>query len=356
MILWPVALDENGQIIHIKDAPAHGKYTCVNCHQPMKARLRGEFRAIHFAHIVENESCNYESYLHFNLKSLLYNRIKNRDGIAVVRNGKRIDLSWHTACEIESYVGQFKPDIYVVVDEVEYFLEICVTSPCSEEKKDSGKRIIEIRTTDNDSLTELGSGDVTLGAEHYSLEFYNFPPEPRVRRTAIAQEFPFDEPFGVHESTEEDFFLNGVKPEAASPLQGNKRHVTESEPEPEAKSTYERPMETVAAPATRPATVTPWNPNELIPPIFHYILYADGRDKIVRADFNRVMLRIEPGVILELGVSIADEKFSYEVGRRYAADKGLLPRELLTDIERSFDMAAIKNVLGYQEIPATSRD
>lgn len=353
MILWPVALDENGQEIHIKDAPAHGKYTCVNCHQPMKAR-KGEYRVIHFAHMVENESCNYESFLHLKLKDLLYDRIKNRDGIAVIRNEKRIELSRYARCEKECYVGQFKPDIYVVVDGVEYFLEICVTNPCSEEKKDSGKRIIEIRTTDDGSRSELASGDISQGAEHYSLEFYNFPLEPRIRRSVIAQEFPFNEPFDVHDNEEEDFFLNGVKPEAASPLQGDKRHVTE--PEPEATPAYERRAGTVVAPPAKSVSVTTWNPNEPIPPIFHYVLYSNGSDKIIRADINRVMLRIEQGAILELGVSIADEKFSYEVGRRYAADKGLLPRELLTDIERSFDMAAIKKWLGYQEIPATSRD
>lgn len=367
MILWPVALDENGKRVSIDDAHVGGKYTCICCKSPMLAR-KGEIRTPHFAHKADNSSCLYDNYLHFELEKLLYKRITERDGIAIIHNGKRIVLSDYEKCEKEHRVGRFVPDIYLVVEGIEYFLEICVSNPCSKEKIDSGKLIIEIKPTSYLCLDELKEGNISQGAKCYDLRFYNFPletqaekfeirnsvPEPRIRRSVIAQKFPYDEPVSVHDSSEEDFFMKGTSPEDNSRLKENKLH--DSKRGPEVPPMPDHSTGISANPAAKSATVTQWNPNEPIPPVYHYILYSDGSDNIIRADINRVMLRVEPEAILELGVSIADEKFSYEVGRRYAADKGLLPRELLTDIERSFDMAAIKKVLGYQEIPATSRD
>ena len=347
MIKGPIALDENGNKVRIQDAPTHKRYICICCHQPMKAR-KGESNTPHFAHNDENPSCRYESYLHLTLKDLIYERIVRRDGIAVIHNGKRIEISNYSSCVKEEYVGSLKPDIYVVIDGVGYFLEICVTSSCSKEKIDSGERIIEIRTTEDESLTELKTGDIKQGADYYTLEFYNFPLEPRVRKTAIARSFPLDEPFSVHDNAEEDFFLKRTEPEAARRLNENKTPVVNTAPK--ASPTRERTTVTVVTSEAKPTASVQWNPKEQSLPICHYILNSDGSDKIVRVDINRVMLRAEPEAVLELGISIPDEKFSYEVGRRYAADKGLLSRELLTDIERSFDMVRVKEYLGFMEI------
>ena len=328
MILWPIALDENGQEIRIKDAPAHGKFRCICCGQQMKAR-KGKDRVPHFAHVAENPSCVYESYLHYTLKNLLYDRIIKRDGIAVIHNGKRIELSKYSVCELEKYVGPIKPDIYVVVDGVEYFLEICFTNPCSEEKIDFGKRIIEIKTKDYDSHIELATGDISEGAKHYSLVFYNFPSEPRIRKTAVAQRFPFEEPFMTHDGSDNEFELHGDIPWQDTSID-TRRQIKNDVPIAQASVSG--------------------GLNHAIPSICHYILYSDGKDKVVRVDIDRVMIRVAPEATLELGVSIADNQFSYEVGRRYAADKGLISRELLTDIEHSLDMVAIRNSFGYQEI------
>lgn len=357
MIQFPIALNERGEEVGIKDAQVHGKYTCVYCHEPMKVRKDySDNRADHFAHITDSPSCiGGEGVLHRDLKRCLFDRITQRDGITVVRNGKRIELSNYSKCEIEFRVEGLQPDIFIVLDGIEYFLEICISSPCSKNKIASGKRIIEIHTTDFDSRIELAAGDIVQGAAHYSLEFYNFPPEPRIRKKAIAQEFPMRS-FMTHDGSDNEFgFHEGITWRDTSMgtrgriIDSNDGDIEERINAPLNSEIHHEFKPEIGVALKAKAQVS-WNINDAIPPLCHYILQADGSDRVVRVDLDRVVLRVEPKATLELGVSIADNQFSYEVGRRYAVDKGLIDKELLTDKERSLDMAAIEKWLGYQEI------
>lgn len=352
MIQFPIALNERGEEIGIKDAQVHGKYTCVYCHEPMKVRKDyADNRADHFAHISDSSSCiGGEGYLHRELKKCLFGRITQRDGIAVVRNGKRIELSNYSRCIIESSVDGLYPDIYIVLDGIEYFLEICISSPCSKNKKASGKRIIEIKTTDYDSRSELSTGDIIEEAKHYSLVFYNFPPEPRIRKTDVAQIFPLEQPFKTHDNSNIEFGFHGDRTWNNTSIGNRRRDEDVKDGGIEDGEEVHQGSKTETRNSFKTKGPVPWNFNDAIPPICHYILFADGNDRVVRVDFDRVMLRVASEAVLELGVSIADNQFSYEVGRRYAADNGLIDKGLLTDIERSLDMAAIKKWLGYQEI------
>lgn len=63
-ILYSYACNEEGKLVNIAevDKNHHGKFTCLNCGQPMSPVL-GDKREHHFRHTAGN-SCNGETYLH----------------------------------------------------------------------------------------------------------------------------------------------------------------------------------------------------------------------------------------------------------------------------------------------------
>ena len=328
-VLFYEALTKDGEKVNIINAQHGLKYICEYCGEPLFPKLRGIERAPHFAHLTANKKCSPERWLHNEIRDLLFDRIKNKKDIAVVRNAKeRIDLSNWTVCEKEKKDGPFIPDIYVVVNGVEYYIEICVTHPCSVEKIAFGKRIIELFTDSSQSKYELETGDIICDAEHYSVCFHNFTDEANNHTVLKATSFPITNPHPLIESF--DYSILGY----------HKRSANTSVDDSQKPARHDR--EPVQANTT---VIT-----DSIPFINHYVLYPDGREELLPVNYYHSKERYRPEAQLELGISIQDPVFAKEVGHRYAADNGFISKEMLNSIERNLDMEAIKRFLGYQEI------
>ena len=50
-------------VVHIDDVSEHGTFYCISCGKEMVAKL-GDKKSHHFAHKVNDVSCNSETYLH----------------------------------------------------------------------------------------------------------------------------------------------------------------------------------------------------------------------------------------------------------------------------------------------------
>jgi len=333
-ILFSEAFNSQHEIVKIANAKRGEKYYCPDCGKPLFPKLRGIERAPHFAHFEANEKCSPDRWLHNTLRDLLYRRIKENRDISVIRNSKeRINISKWDKCEKEVNVGGFIPDIYLIVDGIEYFIEICVTHPCSAEKIAQGKRIIELYTENQECKEELEKGDIVCNAKNYSVRFHNFTDNTRMAEAPKAVSFPISTPFHTHEAvSRNDFYHHEI--EASTPI---------------SDKDYNRYQHN--APIIPKREFSPENKTQNPPPfIFHYVLFPDSSEELLYVGVDRSMLRVKPDAILELGIGIADGVFAKEVGRRYAADKGLLAKESLSQTELGFDMVAIKEYLGFSEI------
>lgn len=192
MILYTKAFNESGELVGVKEAQRHGKFTCPWCNTPMVV-AKGYKNEWHFRHKEEISTCNHETALHLRLKEVLYNRIINRDGIRVVVDDYIINLSDYNVCRKEHRHAQFIPDIYVECKQGIIFLEIHVNSPCSQEKRNSGIKIIEISPKSDDSIDDLSDGDIVKQTKSYNTELINFPIrdiQPEASKTTPTSNLP----------------------------------------------------------------------------------------------------------------------------------------------------------------------
>ena len=174
MAEFTIAFDNNYQEVSIDDAQKGQEYICENCNHPM-IPVRGEEREWHFRHKEVSPGCNHDEWLHNRLVQLLYERLCSEEQFKIKCPDYEI-YSRNVAVEKERMYRSFRPDILIQEsnDEV-YFLEICVTHPCTEEKRKSGIKIIEIETSDTRVINELKSGDISGAGQFYRVNYHNFP-------------------------------------------------------------------------------------------------------------------------------------------------------------------------------------
>lgn len=203
------ALDTKGNLVYIKDAPRGNQYKCPSCNKPMIARM-GEHNEWHFAHS-DNSACNYDKYLHtlaeikickwFNEEKSVWVTIdepitkkKCKDfetcnssckgqGCIVNDYGRSIQKSFDLKKHfIEAKREQSPKGIPFVADilcnrETEgkspLFIEICVTHPCIEEKKNSGIRIIEFVIKSEKDIENIISGN-SIQVEGVTVNLFGF--------------------------------------------------------------------------------------------------------------------------------------------------------------------------------------
>ena len=174
MAEFTIAFDNNYLEVSIDDAQKGQEYICENCNHPM-IPVRGEEREWHFRHKEVSPGCNHDEWLHNRLVQLLYERLCSEEQFKIKCPDYEI-YSRNVAAEKERMYRSFRPDILIKEsnDEV-YFLEICVTHPCTEEKRKSGIKIIEIETSDTRVINELKSGDISEAGQFYRVNYHNFP-------------------------------------------------------------------------------------------------------------------------------------------------------------------------------------
>lgn len=209
------AKDEDGNIVNIDSAVRGKDYICLGCSNILRAKLGNGGREPHFFH-KQNVDCNHETYLHeyakryikhvfdtcehfyvqyeVRWKCCMYDECKYRisaqqkaHNIDCCRSDvNKIDLKeYYTTCELEKEYNGFIPDILLTNDSKKdrkpVFIEIAITHFSTDNKIESGNRIIEIaiprdyRTDDLGVLSVLKETEMKKDKIHIS--FKNFKRE-----------------------------------------------------------------------------------------------------------------------------------------------------------------------------------
>lgn len=223
-----------GHKITIEDTTSEmrerGAFMCINCQQELTPVL-GKDREPHFRHLVENHDCNYESYIHKLAKAALRDLFYDSEKFIVSYQAefdckykdkckfhedrcKRQDFNeinlkdYYDTCEMEksSFITTINRKLRLVPDlkltskahpeNGELFLEVLVTSPCSEDKIKSGKRIVEIAFPEDDKelANTLNKFRIEGGCRFQAGEdvtLFNFkdeiPEEPESQKMELSQ-------------------------------------------------------------------------------------------------------------------------------------------------------------------------
>lgn len=201
-IQYRYALDDEGQLIEIKDAESKNKkFICPHCKSEMIKRC-GNIKVWHFAH--KKKKCDYNKYLHtvaeikiadwFNSSEhvyleyysltecpkyadcKLYKRKCNK------KNKKKIDLkAYFRNAQIEKVFyknnHKFVADIFCENNKDKtnpLFIEICVTHQCEPQKIDSKIKIIEFLIKSESDIESIINNPIKRC--EYTI-FHNFIPQ-----------------------------------------------------------------------------------------------------------------------------------------------------------------------------------
>ena len=217
------ALREDDTLVEIHDTSKDDGhvYRCPYCHQEYTPK-RGKVKSWHFAHKIDNpEKCSYDNYLHtlaerkilewYQNTPKIWLQLENlhicKDYQNCVWNSKKSDKDdlhseckrsgytkpynlkdiWETA-ELEKEVenGKYRADILLTsethpADPI--LIEICVTHPCTEEKINSGFRIIEIPIKTEEDITAIVQGYSIKQSENFRM--YGFHPKNEILDDAV---------------------------------------------------------------------------------------------------------------------------------------------------------------------------
>lgn len=250
-VQYPFAYDEEGRLVDISTIDNEHRYDhtyfCPECGQEMRPRL-GKKQAHCFYHF-RCEACESESYVHRVGKELLYKRFydpvrpfliefyqdvrcdqwsicqareKQSTVCDTLLRPKRIDLKdWYDTAEIEKEIdvegaGTFRADVLlyskVYSKRAPFFLEVCYKHPCSEEKKASGIKILELKVNDVRDLQKILTADCfkankPLRVKSFPAVFYNLKDEIAPRHEILTElarkvpDIPCTKEYQLHHST-----------------------------------------------------------------------------------------------------------------------------------------------------------
>lgn len=195
------ALDINNNIIEISNTIdlEDQKYYCPHCHNEMITR-RGNIRQWHFAH--KTDKCSYDKYLHSIAEIMImdwFNRSENiflslEHGLKCnafdsclfynsmycqASEKRQYDLKkYYSKCIHEIKYEGYIADLYCennIKPNSPIFIEIFVTHKCSQDKINSGIRIIELKIeSEEDIINILNSNKLEEGEK---VKLYNFKPK-----------------------------------------------------------------------------------------------------------------------------------------------------------------------------------
>lgn len=211
------AKDENGNIVNIVGAVRGKDYVCLGCGNTLRAKLGNGGREPHFFHM-HNVECSHETYLHEYAKKYIKHLFDTREHfyvhyevkvkccrydecgyrISAQQNEhdmdcccsevKSIDLKeYYTTCALEKEYDGFIPDILLSNDSKEgrkpVFIEIAITHFSTDEKIESGNKIIEVaiprdyETDDLGDLSVLNESAIAKDKNNIQISFKNFERE-----------------------------------------------------------------------------------------------------------------------------------------------------------------------------------
>ena len=173
-IKYGYALDEHQNVIYIHDVNQENRkehtYHCIECGEELIPRL-GTKRVLHFAHKCNTPNCTGETYLHKLAKRLIKEHFERSDSFmikyfqnhkcfkhktcplynikSVSRNIEEFNLKeYYNTCQEEKQYENYTADILLTnsrePNKKPIFIEIHVKHKSTEEKINSGNRIIEL--------------------------------------------------------------------------------------------------------------------------------------------------------------------------------------------------------------------
>lgn len=202
MLKYNYAFDNQGNVISIVDVPEEGHlekdFFCIGCGGPMVAAIGPKRR--YFRHKADEPNCNKESYLH----QLAKLRIKQRfddftkpfeislPGLLTCEKNcslykedtctshgyqKPIDLhEYYDTCEIEKGIDGYVADLLLTSSSVPHrkpiLIEIYVKHKCTEDKINSGHKIIELPVNSEETIEQYCRCAIRA-------TFYGFNPPPQ---------------------------------------------------------------------------------------------------------------------------------------------------------------------------------
>ena len=196
-------------VVHIDDVSKHGTFYCLSCGKEMVVRL-GDKKSHHFAHKVNDVSCNLETYLHKLAKLLLKRKFQEGnfeieisqyslckrsrnclfENNCKVLGDKKYDLKqYYNACEEEQYIDGFCADLLIIgKGQPPILVEIYVSHECSNQKINSGHRIIEIPINSETDIKYFYEDVIT---ERAGVRFYGFKKELNKREEIMGNKLIF---------------------------------------------------------------------------------------------------------------------------------------------------------------------
>ena len=193
---YSYAFDESDTLINVRYASRSCTYYCPCCGEIMIPHM-GKVRRWHFTH-KSGAKCNYETYLHKIAKLRIKKSFDEAETFQINFSPKIIcnksdcplnvqePCSWrelksfdvkkfYDTCSIEKSVGQFVGDLVLSnSNRPEYppiLIEIFVSHKSTEEKINSGYRIIEIKVTSEESIEEIVSEHSITELVYYKNEW-----------------------------------------------------------------------------------------------------------------------------------------------------------------------------------------
>ncbi len=203
-VKYRFACDENDTILDITKIDSNYRkehsFRCIGCGQRMKANFCKN-KANYFSH--NGDSCSSETYLHKLAKRIIKERFNKSDSFEIAYRQtevcdrfqsccffekeicsnivlKKFNLKdYYTLCEEEKHVKGFIADLLlsntIRKEDDSILIEICVTHPCTDEKINSGLRIIEISVDSEETIRKLKYSDIS--EINNSIRFHGFKRE-----------------------------------------------------------------------------------------------------------------------------------------------------------------------------------
>ena len=202
------------------------KFRCIGCGQEILPRAIGsKYRKPHFWHGVrDGVECSGETYLHKLTKHIIRKKFEENPTFKVEYHvtkecdnaeckyrtprcreefsTNKVDLKeYYDTCTEEAPIKGYIADILLSNSKnanIEpTLIEVCVSHPCDEEKRNSGLHIIEIRIKDEQNAIDLQKDEVICEFPRYTFkrekkaEFISFKREIKKRRKTKIQRYVY---------------------------------------------------------------------------------------------------------------------------------------------------------------------
>ena len=204
--LQHLALDQDNNIVDIKNTEDNKKYYCPFCHKEMITKC-GAIREWHFAH--KTEACSYDNYLHSIAEIMIMDWFNSSDQIMLYMSTKekcnkfkecafyndencsgtkevKYNLkNYYTKCTREHGHQGFIADLFCEHNSkpnAPIFIEIDVTHKCSSDKINSGVRIIEIPNQSEEHILTITIAVHLI--ENKTVRLYNF-----IRKESLSENY-----------------------------------------------------------------------------------------------------------------------------------------------------------------------